>query len=125
MKINKNKPLTENEVKEFLSKINFLLPSGYLDFMRGTNGAEIYSGEEYLLLWPITDLLVLNRGYAVETFIPDFFLIGSDGGDTAYAVEKNTGKIFEMPFIGMSKDEALYRFEDFNELLVFYDSLSL
>jgi len=123
MEIIKNKPPTETEVKEFLSKIDFLLPNGYLEFFKNTNGAEIYSSEEYLLLCPITDLFILNEEYTVETFIPDFFLIGSDGGDTAYAIERNTGKIFEMPFIGMSKDEALFRFEDFNKLLVFYDSL--
>lgn len=117
MKIIKNDPPSNGDVSDFLSKLNFSLSKGYLDFLQSTNGAEIYSGEVYCMLWTLTDLYILNKEYAVETFIPEFFLIGSNGGDTAYAIEKDSGKIFEIPFIGMSKDEANYKFEDFNEFI--------
>ncbi len=48
---------------------------------------------------------------------PNFFIFGSDGGDTAFAIEKSTGRIFEMPFIGMSREEAVLKSNTFDEFL--------
>ncbi|MGJ1409065.1 hypothetical protein ACR78Z_05270 [Sphingobacterium thalpophilum] len=48
---------------------------------------------------------------------PEFFIFGSDGGDTAFAIERSTGAIFEMPFIGMSKEEAVFRSKTFTDFL--------
>jgi len=45
------------------------------------------------------------------------FLLLVDGGNTAYAVERNTGFIFELPFIVMSNEEAVFRNKTFTEFV--------
>lgn len=115
--IDKNPAPTANEIEEFLRQANFRLPQGFMDFFKGANGADISTKEKYIVLWALTEMTQLNREYNVEEYAPEFFIFGSDGGDTAFAIEKSTGKIFEMPFIGMSKEEAIFRADTFDGFL--------
>lgn len=112
--IEKSNPPTNEDVAFFLKQVNFVLPVGFIDFFIGSNGAYITSGESYVHLWALTNMFQLNKEYNVEEYAPDFFIFGSDGGDTAFAIEKVTGYIYEMPFIGMSKDEAILRNKNFS-----------
>lgn len=32
-----------------------------------------------MMLWPLTDLIQLNREYEVSLYAPEFFLFGSNG----------------------------------------------
>ena len=115
--IDKNPPPIEADVELFLRNINFSLPQDFIEFYKEANGADINANEAYVILWPLTDLIQLNKDYNVERYAPEFFIFGSDGGDTAYAIEKETGYIFEMPFIGMSKEEAVFKSRTFNEFI--------
>ena len=117
MNIDKNTPLNKDTFKSIISDIPFYLPNQYLEFMKKSNGADFTFDKTYLILWPLTDLIELNKAYLSEEFISDFFLIGSNGGDTAYAVSKKTGGFYEMPFIGMSNKEASLISNDFNDFL--------
>ncbi len=113
----KNNPPQENEIVIFLNNINFKLPKGFIEFYRDSNGAEIYKNENYCLLWKITEMIKLNNDYNVPEYASNFFIIGSDGGGSAFCIEKSTGHIFEMPFIGMSNDEATFVIDNFIEFL--------
>ena len=73
--------------------------------------------KKYVMLWPLTNLFKNNEEYEVHIYAPEFFIFGSDGGGTAYAIEKETGNIFEIPFIGMSKEEAIFLAKTFHEFL--------
>ena len=115
--INKNNAPTLDEVGTFLKTINFNLPNGFIDFFKETNGADISTDDSYCLLWPLTDMVQLNMEYNVSVYAPEFFIFGSDGGDTAYAIEMETGYIFEMPFIGMSKQEAKIKSKSFIDFI--------
>ena len=117
MILNKNQPPSKIDLEEFISNINFQMPLGYLDFMKDSNGASIEFEMRYLELWTLNELFPLNEGYEVEKFASDFFLIGSDGGGTAYGIEKSNGKIYELPFIGMNNDSAVFISDDFNGFL--------
>ena len=117
MEIDKNAPVTDYELQEFLNQVVFNLPDGFLAFFKEANGANVYSDEGYMLLWPLTDMVRFNKEYSVDKYAPNFFIFGSNGGDTAYAVEKSTGYIFEMPFIGMSDEESVFKCQTFTELL--------
>lgn len=88
--------------------MTFKLPTGFIEFFKGSNGADINTSGRYIILWPLTNMIQLNKDYSVGEFAPDFFIFGSDGGDIAYAIEKQSGFIYEMPFIGMSKEEASF-----------------
>jgi hypothetical protein len=81
--------------------------------MSTSNGAEGQLNGSYLILWPIEELFNLNEAYHVDEFAPGFFFIGSDGDDIAFAFDKETGELYEMPFIGMSREEAIFRAKDF------------
>jgi hypothetical protein len=117
MNIDKNNPISIEKFKSIISEIPFHLPDQYLEFMKESNGADFTFDESYLILWPLTDLIKLNKAYSTGEFIPDFYLIGSDGGDTAYAVSKKTGGFYKMPFIGISKKEACFISDNFNGFL--------
>lgn len=117
IEIIKNNPPQENEIIVFLNNINFKLPQGFIDFYRGSNGAEIYKDENYCCLWEITEMIQLNTDYNVPEFAPNFFIFGSDGGGSAFCIEKSSGYIFEMPFIGMSNNEAIFITNDFVDFL--------
>lgn len=115
--IDKNVAPTAEEVKIFLQEVNFNLPEGFIDFFKEANGAEINTNEKYVILWALTEMAQLNKEYNVEEYAPEFFIFGSDGGDTAFAIEKSTGDIYEMPFIGMSKEEAVFKDKTFTDFI--------
>jgi hypothetical protein len=111
--IDRNTAPTADEVEAFLGQVDFNLPKGFIEFFKESNGADISTDEKYVVLWPITEMVQLNKEYNVEEYAPDFFIFGSDGGDTAFAIEKSTGDIYEMPFIGMSKEEVVFKDKTF------------
>jgi hypothetical protein len=111
--IDKNIPPTESEINTFLNIVDFSLPVGFIDFFKEANGADISTDDHYIVLWPLTDMVGLNKEYNVDGYAPEFFIFGSDGGDTAYGIEKSTGYVFELPFIGMSREEAVFKNKTF------------
>lgn len=115
--IDRNSAPSTQAIDFFLEQIDFDLPKGFLEFFKDANGAEISSDEEYIHLWALTDMIQLNKNYSVEDYAPEFFIFGSDGGDTAFAIEKCTSEIYEMPFIGMSKEDATFRSKTFTEFI--------
>lgn len=115
--IDKNNPPAQSEVEAFLDSTGFSLPPGFIDFFKESNGADLTNDNGFIILWPLTDMVHLNKEYNVEEYAPEFFIIGSDGGDVAYAIEKATGHIFEMPFIGMSKEEAVFKTSSFTDFI--------
>jgi hypothetical protein len=115
--INRNPPPSILDVEAFLAGINFILPQGFIEFYKESNGGEVIGEELYVALWPLTDLIKLNLYYKAAVFIPDFFIFGSDGGGEAFVVEKKTGYIFQIPFIGMLKEDAIFKSKNFNEFI--------
>ena len=115
--IDRNDPPRSDEIDDFVKQITFNLPEGFIDFFKETNGANITSDNSYVALWPVTDMLQLNEGYKVSEFAPEFFLFGSNGGGEAYAIEKDTGYIFEIPFIVMAKEDAILKSKTFAEFI--------
>ena len=93
------------------------MPTGFIDFYMKTNGADVITDEKYIILWKLTDMIPLNKEYSVEEYAPEFFIFGSDGGDTAFTIKKDTGTIYEMPFIGMSNEEGVFMKNTFTEFI--------
>lgn len=120
MKMIKRKSPQDSEITTFIKQVDFNIPKSYLKFFKETNGAEIFTEVKYIILWQIDLLCILNEEYQVINFLPGFFLIGAKGDEIGYAIQKDTGKIFEVPFIGMSLEEAVMCFIDFDDLLKNY-----
>ena len=117
--IKKNEAPTIVEMENFIKHVNFNLPEGFVSFFGKANGAEISTADNYISLWPLMSMMHLNKEYNVEEYAPEFFIFGSDGGDTAFAIEKSTGYIHEMPFIGMSREEAIFKAKTFTSFIDF------
>ena len=75
----KNDPPTSEEADSFFSNVTFKLPEGFINFFKESNGGEISTDEIYIVLWPLTEMIQLNKEYCVEEFAPEFFIFGSDG----------------------------------------------
>jgi hypothetical protein len=119
----KKGPPDKESLRDFLSKVNFKLPEGYVEFISKSNGAEgSLAITNYLALWSVEELFELNSGYHVDEFAPGFFIIGSHGGGEAYAVDKETGELYEMPFEVMSRDEAIWRASDFSGFITYLEN---
>lgn len=118
--IEKNPPTPAKDLDVFEKSIDFALPPGFIDFYRTSNGAEISTSRQYVQLWAITEMISLNQGYNIDLYAPEFFMFGSDGGDTTYAIERSSGDIYEMPFIGMSKEEAIFICSTFGDFIGYF-----
>lgn len=87
-------------------------PPSYEDFLRCSNGLEGFiDNNAYIRLWSAEDLIKNNQGYATAEFVPGLFLIGSDGGDEAFALDIREGSVtygyfVSIPFIVMDWRDA-------------------
>lgn len=118
----KREPLSNKEYASIIDRIICKIPYDLELLYKNSNGAEAFIKEEYLLIWPLDELIELNNAYCVNDFAPDFLLIGSNGGDIAYAIEKSSGRIYQMPFIGMSRDEAELIGESLSDLYKYLET---
>ena len=115
IEVKKNAPPTAVEMQNFMKEIDFPLSPEFVDFFSTANGADVFTGERYIFLWPITEMKKNNDDYEVPELAPEFFLIGHNGGDGAYGIEKKSGKVYQLPFLELSDDLELVSdsFQDF------------
>lgn len=106
--VDANPPAREEELATAEAGLGHALPQHYRRFLRTANGCEGTLGDGYVALWRVDDLKELNEAYAVEEFVPGLLLVGSDGGDTAYALDL-TGEnspVVELPFVPMDREHT-------------------
>lgn len=112
-------PASEQAVVTFQRESGVELPADYVRFLAFANGGEGFLGEDYLMLWPVEDLVSLNRGYEVETYAPGLLLFGSNGGGEAFAFDRRrTGPpIVMVPFVPLELDKVEDAAPAFQEFL--------
>lgn len=89
----------------------------YEGYLRKTLSGEGMVGENnYLLLWEKGEIEELNELYETGEFLSDVMLIGSDGGDMAYGMDRN-GRYVEVPFIGMDDENVKIIGKNFDEFI--------
>jgi hypothetical protein len=101
--IESNPPATAEAVSEAEAALGRPLPSHYRRFLSEADGCEGTIGNGYIALWRVNDLAELNAAYAVDEFAPGLLLVGSDGGDTAYALDlkREASPVVSVPFVPM------------------------
>lgn len=116
-----NKPADPNVVRKVEDQLGFQFPEEYVKFLLHSNGGEGPIGDNYLQLWGVEELIEDNEAYSVEEFAPGLWIIGSDGGDTAYCLDTRSKEMpfVSMPFIGMDLDEVESCGSTFKEFLDF------
>lgn len=102
-----------------LNQIDFELPEDYIDFMRNKNGGIVrFKNGVCLDLWKSEKLKDLNDGYHTNEFAPGNYIIGSNGGGTAFAINKYDKTFIEFEFIGMLiSDKANFLANSFREFI--------
>lgn len=110
--------LDTGEFKNLISDLDISLPDDYVEFLAAFNGCEgSLTDTQYISLWSLDDLKKSNELYEVNEFAPELFLIGSDGGGMAFAFNRDDLSYVEVPFIGMSLEEAEYLGTNFSEFM--------
>jgi hypothetical protein len=79
------------------------LPQAFRDFLGYADGGEGFIGDNYLVLWSVSEIGDYNRAYQVEEYAPGLLQFGSNGGGGAYAFDtRKTGfPVVMVPFVGM------------------------
>lgn len=116
------KPPPISVLNAFNSLLRTSLPKDYLDFFTLYNGGEGFIGNEYLIIWPIEDILNFNHEYEVDKYAKDFLFFGSSGGGEGYAFDCRSEEltVVQIPFVGMSPEYAnviANTFSDFFRIL--------
>ena len=96
---NSNKETNLNDRGIVEEQLHIVFPEDYLEFLKWSNGGEGYIGKNYVSLWKVEDLEVLNREYQIQTYLSKGYLgIGTDGGGICYGfcLEKQFA-IFKCP----------------------------
>jgi len=114
-------PASIADIEHWLGK---RLPSAYVELMSYSNGIEGFVRENYIALWPVEQLKELNEVYAVAEFAPGLLLIGSNGADTGFALDirHEPMDVKEVPFVGMSHEEAKAVARNFNDFVEYLRS---
>ena len=101
--------------KQELHLGDLCLYKSFEDYLNQAVSGEGMVGENYLLLWEKAEIEELNDEYGTQEFWHDIVLIGSDGADMAYGINRD-GRYIEVPFIGMD-DEVRVIAEDFDSFI--------
>jgi hypothetical protein len=118
-KFNGNPPASAASIRQLESEAGFQLPKDYAQFLQQADGGEGFVGNAYVILWPVSELLAINRAYQVADYAPGLFLFGSDGGGEAFAfdIRASTMPIVSVPFVGMELKVARLVAADFPAFL--------
>ena len=115
--IHKNPPAKTEEVGEFIASLGYTIPLDFVKIMSESNGMDVETVDYDFTVWPLDEILSLNKEYHVEEFAPDFILLGTDGGGMALAMEKMTAELYAIPFIGFQKSDGQFLAKNFTEFL--------
>ncbi|SDF61138.1 SMI1/KNR4 family protein [Chitinophaga filiformis] len=113
-----NSSIDGTKFSEIIDSIDCNFPDDYLDFLRETNGGVGFIRDgKYVHFWRAEELIKFNDGF--DEFLPDFFLIGSDGGGTGFAIRRKEGTFVSFPFIGADEDTIENVGKVFREFLAY------
>jgi hypothetical protein len=98
-----NPGISEDTLADVLLALSIEIPDDYKEFLHASNGGEGFLGRNYVRLWKVEELKLMNVGYEVTQFAPNLFLFGTNGGGEAFAFDtrENPWTVVMVPFIGM------------------------
>ena len=111
---------TTEQVLETAEKtLHIKLPDDYRRFVMQSNGGEGFVGKHYLILWKVEELVRFNHDYQVDDYAPGFLMFGSSGGGDGFAFDTKAKpyRVMQVPFIGMSREDAFFVADSFTRLL--------
>lgn len=113
-----NPATSADRLEKFLKRIDFVPPADFLEFLKIYNGVSIVGDEDYIHVWPLLDMVEMSQQYIEdEALSTSYLIVGSNGGTTAYLMEKSSGKIYEIPWLDMSFESPQIVSENFSEFI--------
>jgi cell wall assembly regulator SMI1 len=106
--VDANPPASNEGIAAAEAELGRVLPEHYREFLSAADGCEGSLGHGYVALWSVGVIAKLDVAYAAAEFVPGLLLVGSDGGDTAYALDlqRQGAPVMAVPFIPMRADVA-------------------
>jgi hypothetical protein len=107
-------------VDKLATVISGTIPEAYISFLSIYGGGEGPIGEQgYARFWSIDELEKYNTFYNCREFLPNIFLIGSDGGSEGFGILHNgDDNVFvSVPLCNLSCNELIQSSHDFIEFL--------
>ena len=97
------------------------LPPSYVSFIENHGGWEGDLGDElgYVVLWDRGTIQERYDAYEMAQYLsPRWFPFGSNGGGEmlCFDLSSGTGRVYYVPYIGMSDEEAMLRYDSFTDL---------
>jgi hypothetical protein len=101
-------PSSSEEMATFLAYAGDVPQKDYLEFMRRHNGGDGPVGNDsYLRIWTLDSVAIRTEDSGASEFAPGLLLFGGDGGDLAYAFDRQDPQwpIVSVSLTSMSRDE--------------------
>jgi hypothetical protein len=112
-------PASEQSLQSAEKALGKPLPADYRAFLLQCNGGEGFMGRHYLILWKAEKLAQFNQEYQVPDYAPGLLMFGSSGGGEGFAFDTRMTPypIVQVPFVGMSLNDAIPVADSFGKLL--------
>ncbi len=106
---NNNSVTNLKDISVIEKQLNVTFPKDYITLLERSNGGEGNIGENYISLWKIEDLPILNKEYQIQKYLSEKFLgIGTDGGGICYGFcLENNYSIFKCPLGDLDINEIV------------------
>jgi hypothetical protein len=94
---------------------HFIVPPDYERVIATIGAGEGFVGQRFLRMYPPEELAALNEAYAVQTFLPNHQIFGSDGAGSAFLFEVRAQDVavVEYPFIPLDAEYLTARHANF------------
>ena len=116
-------PASNSLLERMQMKAGVVFPPAYVHILRLSDGlAGPIDKSAYIILWPVEDAVENNADYATREFLPGVFLIGSDGGETAYGLDLRSSsdsyqQFITVPFMDMNWNEVHFLGSTFSDFV--------
>jgi hypothetical protein len=118
--------VNDAQLKILTTSLPISLPPDFISFLKFSNGAVGMIGNNYLEICKAEDIISLNEDYSVKLYAPGLILFGTDGGGEGYGFDYRGVDpiVVDIPFVGMSWNEARKKGDNFLEFLLNLSTMS-
>lgn len=115
-------PATEVDelIADFVGEVGPIPHHDYLEFIRRHAGGDGPVGSNsYITIWPLEEVISGTEETGAPELAPGLLLFAGDGGDTAYAFDRQDPKwpIVSVPLVGLSRKELKFVAPTFSEFI--------
>lgn len=102
------------EVQLVINQLNAEIDKTLLSFIANFNGSSGLIGKNYLMVYSINDIILLNQD--AQKYIPGVLLFASDGGSEEFGIDYRDGfKYLRIPSIYCDYSDIVYIGESFDQ----------